>query len=1598
MEKTNLSKRVVAGTLALLTVFGSAPASLQGVFAPSALTASAAATDPYDLEFDEEAIQFVSSVTAGTSTYSNDSLRRVGNAIKIAKGDSVTIKSSVPLNFEQPYGTSGEIAEYRYAGNTNDIPDAMFNAVKDSGISQKISNRSAWASVPTTGYKFTAPSGSLTTGTYDADSKTFTYNDNVFTLYSAGNVGYDSNENGLYTTDGVTYYKLKNDDVKDNLAEGYQNYVKGGYYVAESNIDRVIPNSSFEANSTTYATNPEKQAYFFENTSSGTESVTYTTYKKWTVNSANKSWTLGNDYLTVGQETYYTGPVPAYETIAAMLTTPGVDLYKSTENGSKEAKTAADINTLNATVSAFDNINNYYAVTELSVGTTDGSSIKKQGSAGNYTYTFTAPSNTASGAFTSIAVGVEKQEAYVLIDRDNGNTIPEGLKTGDGEETTGVDNDLVTTGDDWTTATSTTIQAKTNTDYNAQFIKDSTVKVEADEPFKVTINDRNDNNNFSIPSTTFDPTGDGKFVCTFTMPTNDDLPIQIRVKKTTESFTYTEQGQKIIAKSESVNDAEAASISAFYYKAVEKSVYDADTRTAGTFAEKSDKYVDDINPEKPVYYVKVDIPTGTTVETGTRVYFAVNAAAKLATFEKFEYGTEGTTLTNVLDKENIGGVVVNEDRTSTGKFEAKLTVKEANDNTKSHTASVKFEIKTPEKLTADNVKLNIAFDGIANAPVQANDISAKAGETAEFVLQADGAAAIADKTFTVTPTIYKSATKEGETLTADTDYKITGYVSGSTVNNDYKFTVNVDSTYYGKYTFDVTWKLSSYVSTVYWKPAGAPVDIALEDIDTLASEVYKSATEGAKTTDTLIPQSEVEFEYVLGTQAAGVGEDELDDRQQGLPKEEGEYTVYVISDGSSQSAVPVTIGKKIAVDVVYDKTATSLTFGDQIDLDAFKLVEKKSGKEADKSNVKLQIAYIYEPVLTNDTHVPVENANPAQIQYWRTQGANPETITSKYNYSSYARYTNGYLNAGTYIVRFEGIETPDANGNRQYTTSLSEEFILTVAPKTVTADMISFKPVEISTANLSASGYDIVENSKTTNKPQFFDQATGVAGENKAVVTEGTQEKAVGGYDCKVKVTDPNYTGTTNAKWYIVDNAGNQAQKIGDVNWTDKTTIYDNGRMHFEVKRNADDKIVDPTTGEKLTVKEFGIIIDKTGKFEKMAGRDDANHTKAIGIAEQYLVYGNGYATGSYTVGDKRGDLYDASKQQVFKVNIKAQDTKTNIYARPFIVITDKDGNDKVYYGTTIAKNLTDVATEVFGLTCANEKDTDGINKVFREKDLDRTANSYTTDLAKVQNGYDPRVDKFYAYAQFTDLNKLDNGKEFKVTNFGVIIDKTGDLQGKIEADNTLDTPEKKIAKANEELVLKGKYQVGKYNPNNKYLKNNQFAANITPKDSVTGFWVRAYLDLGNDLIVYTDAHYYKSASEYYKSQLATAVPVVTLQRVGQGTDYKMKATVAAVTPPTKDQIGYSSKLEFKKKGVVLEKTGLYNENNKNSLIIGSADSVQSGSSTKNENYSARFTPILGTRAYVRPYVVYTIDGTDVTIYGEPKFIEFNKNGVPVYA
>ena len=118
-------------------------------------------------------------------------------------------------------------------------------------------------------------------------------------------------------------------------------------------------------------------------------------------------------------------------------------------------------------------------------------------------------------------------------------------------------------------------------------------------------------------------------------------------------------------------------------------------------------------------------------------------------------------------------------------------------------------------------------------------------------------------------------------------------------------------------------------------------------------------------------------------------------------------------------------------------------------------------------------------------------------------------------------------------------------------------------------------------------------------------------------------------------------------------------------------------------------------------------------------------------------------------------------------------------------------------------------------------------------------------------------INKFYAYATY---EKIDATKvKAKVQDFGVVVDKKGTF-----GIDGVSTSDKKLNVDKGLRIGKGFIEGHNNKAPDAVLAAEEYGAKISPKDTVTGVWVRPYVNLGGGLVVYGTPEYYQSVSKYY--------------------------------------------------------------------------------------------------------------------------------------
>ena len=541
----------------------------------------------------------------------------------------------------------------------------------------------------------------------------------------------------------------------------------------------------------------------------------------------------------------------------------------------------------------------------------------------------------------------------------------------------------------------------------------------------------------------------------------------------------------------------------------------------------------------------------------------------------------------------------------------------------------------------------------------------------------------------------------------------------------------------------------------------------------------------------------------------------------------------------------------------------------------------------------------------------------------------------------------------------------------------------------------------------------------------------------KAVTTDGTTSaSAVGEYTVNVQVNEaasPNYTGKVAAKWHIVKVAKQEAM-TGLVFVDAQTTIYNNGQIHFEVTRPAD-------TQFQNGVAQYGVVFDKSGKLDApkknniggvvkypRKAANKAENDQAFAKATAALQVGNGYTEG------KQSAKLKAEAPTKYGANINVLDVETGAWLRPYVI----DGKGEIYYGEVVYVNLVQEATDALNLEISQlgATDTDVYTKDDAKKDQSAKVLAEKSWRKDVNSGYDTKKNAYYVYGSYT-LADDSNVKTDAVQGFGVVVDKKGVFSADDGSANAGKTADGKTTVA-DGLKLGAGFIEGKSGSNK--MDVDEYGAMISPYNSVTGVWVRAYVDLGNDLVVYTNPIYIKDISTIYnpqnvstnmtlglhpdnltKATTKTAFDNAVANAGSDRTDDETRKTglIAYVKDLDKVRIGFKAfpinGVDPSYAGVIIEKTGAFLDKEdgeyqtnlvgeklasaKTKMVIGNG--YVQGKKAPNEGfYFANVTQekyrVTASAAesnipiVARPYAIYEINGNEVVVYGDPVVTKLN--------
>jgi hypothetical protein len=971
-----------------------------------------------------------------------------------------------------------------------------------------------------------------------------------------------------------------------------------------------------------------------------------------------------------------------------------------------------------------------------------------------------------------------------------------------------------------------------------------------------------------------------------------------------------------------------------------------------------------------------------------------------------------------------------------------------------------FTIAPKPLLNASNVRLTATGNNLSG-----NQAIKKVG-VVNGVVQIEVSENWNNDIIRVTPTIFED-TKDAANLTvAGSAFNAGGVAADgspkSIIGTDYSSDLNVEKTLTIIYN-NAEYSASDQVITLKWKlvaekkaikietnddyvpngPLMKPGDNAnnapylitpIDKIDILRESLLDTVTISNADAE------DIQFQYVknFGTTP---DTDMLNYPEEGLPTAVGEYTVFFVYDDEIAASANVQVTDHGLYGVLSD-AQLSYTYGQKApSSDELTYVDVKGNVVADAAVKDAVISYkkAYKLTaseckkITNDGKVTLNNATVVgQNLTVYTVGSDKYVATQTAAVPA-AQTVAGYLDAGVYIATIEA-DAQTRIGKAGYAL-MPSTYAVSVAKKQITADMIVFDAVNYDNGNTvypgkgGGKGYTVIDTAVKDAAGQAYDLTV-----KTAIADNVTTAQNVGEYEIGVQVTDAtcNYTGKVNAKWHVVK----EGTYMPSLDFVDaNTTIFNNGQIHFELKRP------DNSQFESGVVK-YGVILDKNGKLA--APQKDANgkyarrgHAIAKGnanegaytqageaefeAARKALQVNNGFKMGN------QGDKQKAETPLTYGANIQIVDVETGAWFRPYVI----DGKGNIYYGDVIYVNLVQEATDALKLTMANSSPysanhlsstnvLSGVGVDIKTKEEAKANQSAEilknkTWRQQVQSGYDETTNNYYVYGSYT-LEGNNLVKESAVQGFGVVVDKKGVFSAptQINGVTTGYTSDGKTT-VSDGLKLGNGFIEGKAKKDSTTMDADEYGAMIEPYNTVTGVWVRAYVDLGKNansnqnLIVYTDPVYITDVSSYYSGAINIPDPAIVWNAADKLNTITFAPNTQVVPTGT-----------FKRAGVIVDDTGMYLAKNAdgdfiadntanftdldaylaayNEMLLGNGfiqgKKTAAQITTNNGLYFGTITPATfnlknsGTRTnipvVVRPYEVYALsNGTEVVIYGD---------------
>lgn len=704
---------------------------------------------------------------------------------------------------------------------------------------------------------------------------------------------------------------------------------------------------------------------------------------------------------------------------------------------------------------------------------------------------------------------------------------------------------------------------------------------------------------------------------------------------------------------------------------------------------------------------------------------------------------------------------------------------------------------------------------------------------------------------------------------------------------------------------------SSYGTT---KKSAGILRIAKEDTTPdKFSEIFWRNYQGNEVVEANMDKITFAYKPVMGK---SYKDDQLSLTSNGFPTKVNQdgYTLFALMDGKAfWSGNVMVVNNKVTLRLKDE--AKNLTYGDTFDNKNFELVDSNGNVISDVEVDGIYVKSVYyaddgDKDKVSGTKNGVQTYfKPDGIHYATTREADIERGNAQNGVYDYVE-VNGYdvYNAGTYVVNYY----VDYDYHSDFVVA-SPEQIVTISKR------------EISDPNFYVVDQEYNGKSQTHNRVQFrwakknedgktlyeitsdqADQPTKVGAllgsyrDIAVTITDGAKNaKDVGKYRLDLKANElvlnqdtytdietffmGNYTGTATTYWCVtpVTVEGRQALNNGvdpgfgavEFTWnTENTTVYDNGRIHVDYAMTNEANMKLP---KGVTVADWGLVGCKSDQLP--APKRFVNGTTKKLTEELYTAQKKGGKDTLKALKDAMGGDENAAKD--FLNGIKDQikyrglrDREETSYGNGFFEGHVSDKLRPTYtYGANISVQDVDTGEWVLPYVLFSDGTIiydeypiylDLTMEATRVLQLELNPEYYLDrDKGQFTAGYDKSKNRYMAYAYYKEI---DTAKvKAKVNDFGVVIAKAGQFD---RAGVSITDPDRTVE---DDLKINKKDALGLgVGHNNKapgaVLKQEEYGAKIEPGFNDQGVWINAYLDLGNGLVVYTPCEYYESVSEFY--------------------------------------------------------------------------------------------------------------------------------------